>query len=790
MSDEPTRPKGPQLPTAWLPPTIVPGSGGPQPPTRPAVPPPPLPPTVTNRPEAPLPPTVARGEPHAPSTKVELPRGAQMTIAGVPASGADAVALSTSGPEVQDLTRDPLISNAPRVVYQNKPVPSLGGIPLLSKLGQGGMGAVYYGIHPRLECEVAVKVLPFHLAQRDPLMIQRFFREARLAAKIRSPHLVMVTDVNEDAELTYLVMEYVRAKSAGGYLKECMAQGAVGLAESMALDLVLAATEGLAAAHAENVIHRDVKPDNILIPLRKEDGQPDIKAAKLSDLGLASSDQTGGSTLTGQQACMGTPGYMSPEQSMDAKTAGKPSDIFSMGATLYALLVGQAPFGGTTLMQILMATAQEAHYPVRNLRPDVSASTLALMEKCLAKDPHQRYPDAQALLKALRSCREGLATIVPGAVSAATGFEPTLMAGPSGARPVHPQPDLPLTPAPGQAPRGLRRSGAQATPNQGPAGGPTLAQLGAGASPKGRPEPRRAPPSKTGASMGLVALAGGVVLLGGAGWLLLRGGQKESPVAQEPAALEAERPKLPRERIAERIEAKREAHQAMLAAEQTAEAKTNAVTSQPAAKTEAAPAEPAEPKEPVEREMTLEERVALNDKKYEFNSKLRDGNTFLGRNDPRKAKNAFEAAIAAWPEAPNIQVARDGLIKATEQIKLLPPEEEPKPKPPATTAITTSATASGSPTGSPSGPAAQGQPNPPPQGQPAQGTTAQGPYPPSQQQEGTTGSAGYPAPPPPPPGAPYPPPGGQTGTGGNRPPPPGGTSGGPGGAGTRPPPRR
>src|ERR1043165_8511781 len=166
----------------------------------------------------------------------------------------------------QDLSRDEFIIHAPRMQIEGKAVPTLGGIPLLHKLGQGGMGAVYYGIHPGFKQEVAIKVLPFHLAQKNPDLINRFFREARIAANVHSQHLVRVTDVAQEAGISYLVMEYVTGKTAAHELKLHKVCGAIGLPERTALDICIASCQGLADAHRANIVHRDVKPDNILVP--------------------------------------------------------------------------------------------------------------------------------------------------------------------------------------------------------------------------------------------------------------------------------------------------------------------------------------------------------------------------------------------------------------------------------------------------------------------------------------------------------------------------------------------
>ena len=310
----------------------------------------------------------------------------------------------------QDLSGERLLRDAPRIESAGHQCPSLNGIPLLAKIGQGGMGAVYFGIHPRLQSEVAVKVLPFHLAEQDPGMIKRFFREAQIAAMVRSPHLVNVMDVNEESGLFFLVMEYVPGKTAGQYLKLVLEGGQPGIPELEALDIIIAATIGLQAAHNNNIVHRDLKPENIMVPYlsRNSAKQFDLKRSKLMDLGLARNEESNQS-LTGVQAAMGTPGYMAPEQALDAKTADKRSDVFGMGATIYALLTGKPPFRGEAIMKVLMATMHEPHEPVTKVRPEISQTFSDIVDKCLDKKQDNRFPDATQLLRALRHCRRQIA---------------------------------------------------------------------------------------------------------------------------------------------------------------------------------------------------------------------------------------------------------------------------------------------------------------------------------------------------------------------------------------------
>jgi tetratricopeptide (TPR) repeat protein len=283
----------------------------------------------------------------------------------------------------EDLSRDAALAFLPRDARGR---PTVGGIPLVRRLGRGGMGAVYFAVHPRLQLDVAVKILPPDLAEQEPRLAERFLAEARLAASVSSDHLVRVLDVNVESGTHYLVMEFVAGESAGALVK----RGGP-LAERDALDIIRAATRGLAAAHGRGIVHRDVKPENILVPA----GQP--ARAKLADLGLAKPENASVG-LTMSHVAMGTPGYMAPEQAEDAKRAGPAADVFSMGAALYALLAGRAPFRGPSLMMILRDTATRDPDP---LPAGVSGATRELVARCLAKEPSRRPRDGAALLAEL-----------------------------------------------------------------------------------------------------------------------------------------------------------------------------------------------------------------------------------------------------------------------------------------------------------------------------------------------------------------------------------------------------
>lgn len=285
----------------------------------------------------------------------------------------------------------------------------LGDYRLLRRIGRGGMGSVYTAIHPRLGHRVAVKVLHQHLLGRDTSMQRRFEREARLAARLSSasPHLVRVHDVDFDATAGchYLVMEYVEGVTAEEWAHSTVSESGA-TSELDVLDVCHAATLGLVAAHRRGVVHRDVKPSNILIPVTEIGAS--LKDAKLADLGLARPEHVKEGLTAAGQVMLGTAGYAAGEQLEHGTTARKASDVFAMGATIYKLLCGEAPFVGKTPMARAVETIKGNRVPLRDLRPSVSDAVDALVDTCLQRDPDQRFPDASALAEALRLCRRAV----------------------------------------------------------------------------------------------------------------------------------------------------------------------------------------------------------------------------------------------------------------------------------------------------------------------------------------------------------------------------------------------
>jgi len=307
-----------------------------------------------------------------------------------------------------DLANDPLLASVP--VVEGYKV--LGGVVLYQKLGQGGMGAVYKGRHVRLDIDVALKVMalpPGIPADQAESFVKRFIREAKTAAAINHPNLVRVTDVNTEAGLYFLVMDYVDGESAAARLKR---KGR--LPEAEAVEICLGAAEGLAEAHRKGIVHRDVKPDNIMID---KEGR-----VRVTDLGLAKArsvdeEASGPSLVTGTQVAMGTPHYMSPEQFLSARTVGPAADVWSLGVTLFQLLAGQTPWSDSSVFGLARKIDGEPPPDLRSVREDVSDGVCAIIEKALRKNPAERYADCGQMANALREHLVSLGAGAGGALS-------------------------------------------------------------------------------------------------------------------------------------------------------------------------------------------------------------------------------------------------------------------------------------------------------------------------------------------------------------------------------------
>lgn len=248
---------------------------------------------------------------------------------------------------------------------------------LLEELGRGGMGIVYKARDALTQREVAIKILPAHIVSDDQSRL-RFFREAEIIATLRHPHIVSLIEVNQPQH--FLVMEYL----SGGTLRQWKARR--GLAGRETLPLLPPLLDALHVVHQHGIVHRDMKPENILI---SEQG-----AAKLTDFGIA---HICGATITHTGAHLGTIPYMSPEQVLGAPVDAR-ADVYAFGVILYELLTEHLPFTGKE------TSFHHVHTPPRppqEWNPAISPGLNALMLACLAKDPAQRYQDANALARAL-----------------------------------------------------------------------------------------------------------------------------------------------------------------------------------------------------------------------------------------------------------------------------------------------------------------------------------------------------------------------------------------------------
>jgi eukaryotic-like serine/threonine-protein kinase len=259
---------------------------------------------------------------------------------------------------------------------------------LESKLGSGGMSTVFLARDETLERWVAVKVMHREISDQ-PDQIERFRREARAVAQLSHPNVVAVIDAGEDG-YPYIVFEYVEGET----LKERIDRlGCLPMDEAAAYAIEIG--RGLAAAHARRMVHRDVKPQNVLIDAEGR--------AKVTDFGIARTLESDGLTKTGR--VLGTTDYVSPEQAMGRDVDAR-SDIYSLGVLLYEMLTGEVPFQAETLVGVAMKHVNEQMPDVQRRRPEISSALAAVVERATTKDVKKRYPDMSAFLSDLEGALE------------------------------------------------------------------------------------------------------------------------------------------------------------------------------------------------------------------------------------------------------------------------------------------------------------------------------------------------------------------------------------------------
>jgi formylglycine-generating enzyme required for sulfatase activity/serine/threonine protein kinase len=312
---------------------------------------------------------------------------------------------STSAPGASEGTLASAAERDGAVASESLPVASIREYKLLAKLGEGGMGAVYKALHTRLDKVVALKVLPAE-RMRDAGAVARFQREMKAVGRLDHPNIVRAMDAGEEGGMHFLVMEYVE-----GIDLSQLAKSIGPLPAADACELVRQAALGLAEAHEHGMVHRDIKPSNlILAKSKKKKGQPTVK---ILDLGLALlsealSPDHQGLTSTGQM--MGTIDYMAPEQGGDSHQVDIRADIYSLGATLYRLLAGSAPFGSEkfdTPVKKLTALATQSPASVMSRRPDIPAPLAAIVDRMLDKNPAARFSTPEELADVLAPFCQG-----------------------------------------------------------------------------------------------------------------------------------------------------------------------------------------------------------------------------------------------------------------------------------------------------------------------------------------------------------------------------------------------
>jgi serine/threonine-protein kinase len=319
---------------------------------------------------------------------------------------------------------------------------TLGDFRLVKKLGEGGMGAVYEAVQVSLDRKVAIKVLSKQLAD-NPDFVARFHREAKLMAKIDHPNVLRCYACGEEKGVHYFAMEHVNGGSLEDWLKRL---GKLDVGD--ALHVLIACADALRHAHELSLIHRDIKPDNVLLTLKG--------VVKVADLGLAkATNEDMGLTKTGTGA--GTPIFMAPEQCRDAKNVDARADIYSLGCMLYCFLTGRPPFLGETVVELFEAKEKGKFPPARKFNDAVPDRLDLIIDKCLARKPEQRYQTCAELLQDLRGlglAAAELSFLAPG------GGAPRKAAAPAPAKPLAP------TVALGDRPGGAKA----AVPPQPPAG--------------------------------------------------------------------------------------------------------------------------------------------------------------------------------------------------------------------------------------------------------------------------------------------------------------------------------
>jgi len=262
-----------------------------------------------------------------------------------------------------------------------------GRYELLELIGKGGMSSVYKAHDRLLDRQIAIKILHPHFTE-DEEYVERFRREARAVAQLSHPNIVTVIDRGEDEGRQFIVFEYVEGENLKQRLERT---GPMAVRDALLLALQMA--RALSFAHARGLIHRDVKPQNVLL---NADGQ-----AKMTDFGIARSVDVQGVTITG--TVLGTSEYIAPEQARGQRVDAQ-TDVYSLGVVLYELLVGGVPYEGETFVTVALKHVNEPVPPVLERRPDLPPRVAIAVERAMAKSPDDRFPSMHELVDELETC--------------------------------------------------------------------------------------------------------------------------------------------------------------------------------------------------------------------------------------------------------------------------------------------------------------------------------------------------------------------------------------------------
>jgi serine/threonine-protein kinase len=265
----------------------------------------------------------------------------------------------------------------------SKKIKQLGDFRLEKKLGQGGMGQVFLATQTSLDRKVALKTLSPELAKKEDF-VKRFLREARSMARLQHSNVVQVYAADSVNGVNYVAIEYIDGRSMQGWMND-VKQLSIG----DALHVALVCADALKHAHDQNMIHRDIKPDNILVTSRG--------VVKVADFGLAKAiDEDVSMTQSGTG--LGTPLYMAPEQARNAKHVDKRSDIYALGCTLYYFVTGKLPFTGENTLELIVAKEKGTFTHARKLNPQVPERLDLMIDKMMMKDPNHRYADCADIM--------------------------------------------------------------------------------------------------------------------------------------------------------------------------------------------------------------------------------------------------------------------------------------------------------------------------------------------------------------------------------------------------------